>query len=86
MARARYIDMRKLLLSNEPAAQPAVNVYCYRARKCVGACLAVLGAADAILFGVGEHAGLVHQGVQKFTEPYERLLTALERRAKELAG
>jgi len=51
-------DMRKLLGSTDPAVQTALDLYCYRARKYVGSYLAVLGGADAILFGggVGEHA------------------------------
>ncbi len=63
-------DMQKLLASNKPAAQLAIDLYCYRARKYVGAYLAVLGGADAILFGggVGEHA----------PEIRERILTGLE--------
>ena len=51
-------DVRTLLASSHPAAHLALEVFCYRARKCVGAYLAVLGGADAILFGggIGEHA------------------------------
>lgn len=51
-------DMRELLASSDPAARLAIEVYCRRARKYVGAFLAVLGGADAVLFGggVGEHA------------------------------
>lgn len=51
-------DMRALLASGEPAARLAVALYCHRARKYLGAYLAVLGGADAILFGggVGENA------------------------------
>ncbi len=51
-------DMQRLLGSEEPAARLAVETYCYRARKYVGAFLAALGGAEAILFGggVGEHA------------------------------
>jgi acetate kinase len=51
-------DMHTLLASPEPAARLALEVYCHRARKYLGAYLAVLGGADAILFGggVGEHA------------------------------
>lgn len=58
-------DMRKLLVSNEPAAQLAVELYCYRARKYVGAYLAVLGGADAIIFGggVGEHAPEIRERI-----------------------
>jgi acetate kinase len=46
-------DMRQLLASNEQSARRAVDLYCYRARKYVGAYLAVLGGADAILIGGG---------------------------------
>ncbi|TDY00595.1 acetate/propionate family kinase [Thiohalophilus thiocyanatoxydans] len=51
-------DMRDLLDSTEPRAQQAVDLYCYRAAKYIGAYLAVLGGADGIVFGggVGEHA------------------------------
>ncbi|MBI5751857.1 MAG: acetate/propionate family kinase [Hydrogenophilales bacterium] len=58
-------DMRKLLVSNEPAAQLAVELYCYRARKYVGAYLAALGGADAIMFGggVGEHAPEIRERI-----------------------
>jgi acetate kinase len=54
-------DMRVLLDSAAPAAQLAVEMYCYRVRKYVGAYLAVLGGADAVLFGggVGENAPAV---------------------------
>jgi acetate kinase len=51
-------DMRALLDADDADARLAVDVYCYRARKYIGAYLAALGGADAILFGggVGEHA------------------------------
>lgn len=51
-------DMRALLARNDAEACLAVDVYCYRARKYIGAYLTVLGGVDAILFGggVGEHA------------------------------
>lgn len=53
-------DMHTLLeraRTGDAAAELAVDVYCHRARKYLGAYLAVLGGADAILFGggVGEH-------------------------------
>lgn len=58
-------DMRTLLASNEAAAQLAVALYCYRARKYVGAYLAVLGGVDAILFGggVGENAPAIRESI-----------------------
>lgn len=51
-------DMRTLLNADDAGARLAVDVYCYRARKYIGAYLAALGGADAILFGggVGEQA------------------------------
>ncbi len=46
-------DMRVLLDSDNPDAQLAVDLYCYRAHKYIGAYLAVLGGVDAILIGGG---------------------------------
>jgi acetate kinase len=63
-------EMRALLASNEPRARFAIELYCYRARKYVGAYLAVLGRVDAILFGggVGEHAPIVREMILKDME------------------
>lgn len=54
-------DMRVLLASDTPAAQLAVELYCYRASKYIGAYLAALGGADSIVFGggVGENAAAI---------------------------
>lgn len=54
-------DMRVLLDSDSEDAALAIDVFCHRACKYVGACLAVLGGADAILFGggIGEGAPLI---------------------------
>lgn len=51
-------DMRVLLSSDHPDAVLAIELYCYRIRKYLGAYMAVLGGLDAVLFGggVGEHA------------------------------
>lgn len=50
-------DVRVLLDSAAPRARLAIDLYCYRARKYLGAYLAALGGADGVLFGggVGEH-------------------------------
>ena len=58
-------DMRVLLTSNDPAARLAIDLYCYRARKYIGAYLTTLGGADAILFGggVGEHAAEIRSQI-----------------------
>lgn len=55
-------DMRTLLAAiddrNDPNAALAVDLFCYRARKYIGAYMAALGGADAIVFGggIGERA------------------------------
>ncbi|HEY6085114.1 MAG TPA: hypothetical protein VIU63_06935, partial [Nitrospira sp.] len=55
-------DMRELLRAAEreqdEQALFAIDLFCYRARKYLGGYLAVLGGADAIVFGggIGEHA------------------------------
>jgi acetate kinase len=58
-------DMRALLASDAPAARLAVDAYCYRARKYIGAYMAALGGADVILFGggVGENASIVRERI-----------------------
>lgn len=54
-------DMRVVLqraASGDGAAALAVDVFCYRVRKYIGAYMAVLGGLDALVFtaGIGEHA------------------------------
>lgn len=63
-------DMRVLLSAEDDHARLAVDLYAYRARKYIGAYLAVLGGADAIVFGggVGEHAPAVRAAVLKNME------------------
>ncbi|HEX4269332.1 MAG TPA: acetate/propionate family kinase [Steroidobacteraceae bacterium] len=54
-------DPQALLDGGSVQAQFAVELYCYRARKYLGAYLAVLGGCDGIAFGggVGEHVAQV---------------------------
>jgi len=58
----RSSDMRTLLQAVEeerdPQAMLAIDVFCYRAKKYIGAYLAALGGAEAILFsgGIGENS------------------------------
>jgi len=60
-----FRDLHKLIASGDSdhaaAASIALDVYCHRVRKYVGAYLAVLGGADVIAFtaGVGENDGVV---------------------------
>ncbi len=53
-------DMRELLgaAAEDADAKLAVNVFCYRVRKYIGAYMAVLGGAQGVVFGggIGEHA------------------------------
>jgi acetate kinase len=59
-------DMREVhrrIEAGDRAAELALDVYCYRIKKYVGAYLAALGGADAIAFtaGVGENDALVRE-------------------------
>lgn len=58
-------DMQRLLETDDPRARLAVDLFCYRARKYLGAYLAVLGGADAVIFGggIGEGAPSVRAAV-----------------------
>ena len=52
--------MRDLLAreGSDPRVRLALDIFCHRARKYLGAYLAVLDGADAVIFtgGIGEHA------------------------------
>ncbi len=58
-------DIRKLIDTDHPDANLAVNLYCYRIRKYVGAYMAVLGGVDGVLFGggVGENVPKVRRDI-----------------------
>jgi acetate kinase len=51
-------DMRDLLASQDAPAAEAVELFCYTARKNIGALAAALGGLDLLVFtgGIGEHA------------------------------
>ena len=55
-ALAGTADVRELQGRNDPAAELALDVFCYRIQKYVGAYLAALEGAEAIVFpgGIGE--------------------------------
>jgi acetate kinase len=62
----RTHDMRELLeaeTAGDERARLAIDMFCYRIRKYIGAYLAVLGGADAILFGggIGENSADVRR-------------------------
>ena len=61
-------DMQTLLTleaQGHAGARLAVQAFCHRARKYLGAYLAVLGGADAIIFGggIGEHAAEIRERI-----------------------
>ncbi|MDD9994775.1 MAG: acetate kinase [Dehalococcoidia bacterium] len=61
-------DMRDVLKGEQagnPDATLAVQMFCYRARKYIGAYLAALGGVDGIVFGgvIGEHSPAIREGI-----------------------
>jgi acetate kinase len=81
--------VRALLESSSESAQLALELFCYRARKYLGAYLAALGGADAILFGggIGEHAPPLRARILQGLEWAGVVLDAgrnLEARGKEM--
>jgi acetate kinase len=64
-ALAGTADVRELLARDDPGALLALEIFCYRVRKYVGAYLAALEGAEALVFtgGIGEHAAEVRRRV-----------------------
>jgi acetate kinase len=60
-------DMRELMAAYDanPRARLAVDVFCYRARKYLGAYLAVVSGAEAVVFsgGIGENTPAVREKI-----------------------
>lgn len=58
-------DMRTLLASDRPEAAEAVDLFCYRIVREIGALAACIGGIDALVFtgGIGEHAAEVRRRV-----------------------
>jgi acetate kinase len=61
-------DMRDILRaadSGNERARFALDIFCYRAKKFIGAYLAAMNGADALVFtgGIGEHAAPVRAGI-----------------------
>lgn len=89
-------DMRKLEESGDARAELAIEMYCYIAKKHIGALAAVLGGLDTLVFtaGIGEHsalvrdkicAGLEYLGFQVIVEPTNEDL-AIARHVARLVG
>ncbi|HSF68097.1 MAG TPA: acetate kinase [Nitrospiraceae bacterium] len=70
----RSSDMRELLRlardEQDKRAEFAIEVFCYRVRKYIGAYIAVLGGADAIVFGggIGENSPEIRERVCRSME------------------
>jgi acetate kinase len=62
-ARSGTADVRELLAreADDPAAALALVVFCYQAKRHLGALVAALGGLDALIFtgGIGEHASAI---------------------------
>lgn len=62
-------DMRELLAEahehNDRRARLAIEIFCYRARKYIGAFMAAVGGADAIVFtgGIGENSAEIRSKI-----------------------
>lgn len=58
-------DMRTLLASDKAEAREAVDLFCYRIVREIGALAACIGGIDALVFtgGIGEHASEVRRRV-----------------------
>ncbi len=54
-------NMRKLLNSNQPAAEQAVDLFCYQVNRHLGALVAELGGLDQLVFtaGIGENSHII---------------------------
>jgi len=80
-------DMREILQMAdraEPQAQLALELYCYRIKKYIGAYFAVLGRVDAVVFtgGIGENASPIRKHC---CQGLERLGITLDDRKNEKA-
>jgi acetate kinase len=62
-------DMRELLAreAHDPRAALAVELFCYQARKFIGALTAALGGLDTLVFtgGIGEHSPVVRARITR---------------------
>jgi acetate kinase len=81
-------DMRDLIDRSgkgDPRAELAIEVFCYRVRKYLGAYLAALNGADAVIFtaGIGENAAEVRALI---CEELDNLGIALDAAANASAG
>jgi acetate kinase len=60
-------DMRTLLASDDPRADAAIELFCYRAAREIGSLAAALGGLDALVFtgGIGEGAAPIRARIAR---------------------
>jgi acetate kinase len=80
-------DVRELLAEMDAGndrARLAIEVFCYRVKKSIGAYLAVLNGADAVVFtgGIGENSAAIRE---RCCENLEALGIAIDPRSNEAA-
>jgi acetate kinase len=58
-------DIVKAAEAGNDRARFAVDIFCYRAKKFIGAYLAAMNGADALIFtaGIGEHSAPIRAGI-----------------------
>jgi acetate kinase len=58
-------EVRQLAEKGNPRALEAIELFCYRIKKYIGAYSAVLGKVDALIFtgGIGEHSAQIRQEI-----------------------
>jgi acetate kinase len=81
-------DMREIIrrvTSGDEHAQLAIEIFCYRIKKYIGAYCAVLGQVDALVFtgGIGEHAALIRKGC---CEDLDRLGIVIDNQKNEASS
>lgn len=74
-------DMRAILAGaqqGDKASDLALNAYCYRIKKYVGAYAAILGEVSAVVFtgGIGEHAAMVRERIMAGLDRFGMVLDA----------
>lgn len=67
IAIAGISDVQQLLKkeSKDPKAKMAITVFCYQARKFIGALAAAMGGLDSLVFtgGIGEHSAVIRERI-----------------------
>jgi len=56
-------EVERLAAANDPDARLAIDIFCYRIKKYIGAYSAVLGRTDALIFtgGIGENSPVIRR-------------------------